>query len=122
MDSRHAVLGVDDHFSEQIGETGTAELGGAGAVQVAVVDCLAVGGCSEAGVGCGALLGGGLGVRVWREGLRARSEDHGCGMGVGMGVSWRLFAGFYCDCGGDQYYGTYGMRIFREDNPRTVLF
>lgn len=40
-------LSVDDHFGEQVGEAGAAELGGAGPIQVPVVDGLAVGGGAE---------------------------------------------------------------------------
>ena len=62
MDSRHPFLRVRDHFAEQVGETGSAEFGGAGAVQVAVVDGFAVRWGAEAGRGGEAVDGGG----AWR--------------------------------------------------------
>jgi len=56
LDPRHAFLRVAHHLGEKVGEAGAAELGGACAVQVAVVDGFAVGGVAQAG---GAGLGGG---------------------------------------------------------------
>lgn len=44
LNPRHPLLGVDDHLAEQVGETGAAQLRRPAAVQVAVVDGLAVGG------------------------------------------------------------------------------
>lgn len=42
LDARHPFLRVDDHLAEQVGEAGSAQLRRAAAVQVAVVDGLAV--------------------------------------------------------------------------------
>lgn len=60
MDPRDSLLGIGDHFSEEVGEAGAVQLRGAGAVEVAVVDCLAVGGGAETGGGLG-VLGDALG-------------------------------------------------------------
>lgn len=43
LNARHPLLRVDDHLAEQVGETGPAQLRRSAAVQVAVVDGLAVG-------------------------------------------------------------------------------
>jgi len=66
-------LRIRDHLAEQVGEAGAAELGGSGPVEVAVVDCFAVGGGAETGVGLrelggagGGCGGGGLGEGVER--------------------------------------------------------
>ena len=48
LDPRHPPLRVRHHLGEQVGEAGPAELGVARAVQVAVVDRLAVRGDAEA--------------------------------------------------------------------------
>lgn len=57
LDARHPLLGVDDHFAEQVGEAGSAQLRRPAAVQVAVVDGLAVRGCSETAARRAALRG-----------------------------------------------------------------
>lgn len=49
LDARHPFLRVRHHFGEQVGKAGPAELGGAGPVQVAVVDGLPVRGRAETG-------------------------------------------------------------------------
>ena len=64
LDSGHAALGVGDHFCEEVAEAGAGELGGARAVEVAVVDCFAGGGGAESG-----LLELILGLRVRREAM-----------------------------------------------------
>lgn len=45
----YVALGVRDHFAKEVGEAGLAQLGRLCAVQGPVVDCLAVGGVSQAG-------------------------------------------------------------------------
>jgi hypothetical protein len=47
LDTCYSPLGVCDHLSEEKGETGSAELCIAAAVQVSVVDCFAIGGYTE---------------------------------------------------------------------------
>lgn len=49
LNPRHSPLRIDDHFAEKVGETRAAELRIARAVQVAVVDCFAVGRGAETG-------------------------------------------------------------------------
>lgn len=49
LNPRHPPLGIDDHFAEQVCETGTTELRIASAVQIPVVDCFAIRRCAEAG-------------------------------------------------------------------------
>lgn len=58
---RHALLGVGNHFREEVGEAGATELGGAGAVEVPVVDGFAVGGGAEARLRSSLLRGLGRG-------------------------------------------------------------
>ena len=48
LDPGYAFLCVADHFAEEVGEAGAAELAGARAVEVPVIDCFAVGGSAEA--------------------------------------------------------------------------
>lgn len=60
LNPRHAPLSVNDHFAEEVGETGAVELRIARAVQVAVVDRFAVGWRAETG-GAGGGGGGGGG-------------------------------------------------------------
>ena len=49
LDPGHAFLGIGHHFAEEVGEAGTAELAGAGPVEIPVVDCFAIGGSPETG-------------------------------------------------------------------------
>ena len=68
-------LSIAHHLTEEIGEGGAAELRGAGAVEISVIDGLAVGGGAE-------LLRGALGRRGLRGGgigLRERLETWGGG-------------------------------------------
>ena len=48
LDPRHPFLCIADHFAEEVGEAGAAELAGARAVEVPVVDRFAVRGSAEA--------------------------------------------------------------------------
>ena len=86
MDARHAALGVGDYFGEEVGEAGAAELGGACAVEVSVVDCFAVGWGAEAGAGGSGGVGPGGVLLLLGGGLescgRSREEVEG-GAGVG---------------------------------------
>lgn len=95
MDPRHAALGVDDHFGEEVGEAGAGEGGRARAVEVPVVDGFAGGGRAEAGAlgggrGRGGRGGDGVGVGGLRGGLDVGGSGgpgaggggaHSCGMG-----------------------------------------
>lgn len=57
LDPGYFFLGVGYHFCEEVGEAGATELGGAGAVEVSVVDGFAVRWGAEAGLK-GASVGG----------------------------------------------------------------
>jgi len=94
---RHPLLRIPHHFSEQVGEAGTAQLGGARAVEVPVVDCFAVCGGAETGGRLGELgdaleLGGGL-LLEGGGGLGGRRCRCHCGGGIGRrGVllGWKM--------------------------------
>ena len=51
LDAGYALLRVSDHLAEEVGEAGATELGRPGAVEVSVIDGLAVGGGAETGGG-----------------------------------------------------------------------
>lgn len=76
MDTGDAFLSIGHHLAEEVGEAGAAELGGACAVEVSVVNCFAVGGGAEAGV---LLLG------LWGSALGGGLLLEGCGRGKGFG-------------------------------------
>ena len=51
LDPSHPLLGVGDHFTEEVSEAGSAQLGGSRSVEVSVVDCFAVGRNAETALG-----------------------------------------------------------------------
>lgn len=61
LDPGHAFLSIAHHLTEEVGEARTAELRGAGAVEVPVIDGFAVGGGAE-------LLRSSLSVGDWSVG------------------------------------------------------
>ena len=69
-------LRIRDHFTEQICEAGTTELGGTGAIEVPIVDGLAVGGGAETGM---------LLWRLLRDALGGLLYLKSCGGAQGFG-------------------------------------